>query len=116
VPGGRGLLTAAHDLSDGGLAVALAECCLVGNSGCVVRLPADTDAFTALFSESTARAVVEVRAGSEAAFAELCAANGVPIEVLGSTGGEAFEVSGQFVIGLAELRGAHTGTLPAIFG
>jgi phosphoribosylformylglycinamidine synthase len=40
----------------------------------------------------------------------------VPIEVLGSTGGEAFEVSGQFVIGLAELRDAHTGTLPAIFG
>ena len=45
-----GLLTAAHDLSDGGLAVALAESCLRGGAGCTVRLPGDP--FTALFSES----------------------------------------------------------------
>ena len=35
----RGLLEAAHDLSDGGLAIALAECCLTGGQGCSVRLP-----------------------------------------------------------------------------
>jgi phosphoribosylformylglycinamidine synthase len=112
----RGLLSAAHDLSDGGLAVALAECCLAEAVGCAVWLPADVDAFTALFSESAARALVEVRVGSEAELAELCAANGVPTEVLGRTGGETFEVSGQFAIGLAELKAAHAGTLPAIFG
>ena len=56
-----GLLSAAHDLSDGGLAVALAESCLRGGVGCTVRLPGDP--FTALFSESAGRAVVAVRAG-----------------------------------------------------
>ena len=143
----RGLLSAAHDLSDGGLGVALAECCLAGEAGCAVRLPVGVDSFTALFSESAARAVVTVRTGgaggaggvggigaggagggaggaagaggaggAEADFAELCAAHGVPAEVLGRTGGETLEVSGQFAIGLAELRAAHAATLSAIFG
>ena len=71
-----GLLAAAHDLSDGGLAIALAESCLRGGTGCRVRLPGDP--FTALFSESAARAIVAVRPGSEAAFAELRTAHGVP--------------------------------------
>jgi phosphoribosylformylglycinamidine synthase II len=112
---GRGLLGAAHDLSDGGLGVALAECCLAGETGCAVRLPSGVDALTALFSESAARAVVGVRAGADAAFAELCAANGVPSEVLGVTGGDAVDVDGLFAVGLPELRAAHTQTLPAIF-
>jgi phosphoribosylformylglycinamidine synthase II len=112
----RGLLSAAHDLSDGGLAVALAECCLAGDAGCAVRLPADHDAFTALFSESAARAVASVRAGAGAEFAELCTANEVPAFALGVTGGDGFDVAGVFLIGLDELRAAHRGTLPAIFG
>jgi phosphoribosylformylglycinamidine synthase len=112
----RGLLSAAHDLSDGGLAVALAECCLVGGAGCAARLPADLDPFTALFSESASRAIATVRSGAETEFAELCAAHGVPADVLGVTGGDALDVDGVFVIGLAELRTAHEGALPAIFG
>jgi phosphoribosylformylglycinamidine synthase len=51
-----GVLLAAHDLSDGGLAIALAESCLRGRVGCQVRLPSSlagpfTGPFTALFSE-----------------------------------------------------------------
>jgi phosphoribosylformylglycinamidine synthase II len=113
---GRDLLTAAHDVSDGGLALALAECCLTGDRGCAVRLPADVDPVTALFSESAARAVVEIRAGAEADFVALCAAHEVPVQPLGRTGGDALDIDGQFVIGIAELRTAHSGALPAIFG
>jgi phosphoribosylformylglycinamidine synthase II len=109
-----GLLAAAHDLSDGGLAVALAECCLAGGSGCTVSLPGDP--FTSLFSESAARAVVAVRPGGEAAFAELCAGHGVPATVLGTTGGTALTVTGGFSIPLDELGAAHRQTLPALFG
>ena len=69
--GNRGLLASAHDLSDGGLAVALAESCLAGGIGLSVTLPGDP--FVALFSESAARAVVEVRPGAEAEFGLLCA-------------------------------------------
>jgi phosphoribosylformylglycinamidine synthase len=107
------LLGGAHDLSDGGLAVALAECCLLVNAGCSVRLP--SDAFTMLFSESAARILVSVRAGAEQRFADLCAERGVPTAELGRTGGDALEVAGQFTIPLAELRAAHEGTLPALF-
>jgi phosphoribosylformylglycinamidine synthase subunit PurL len=109
-----GLLAAAHDLSDGGLAVALAESCLRGGTGCRVRLPGDP--FTALFSESAARAVVAVRPGVLAVFDALRAAHEVPGEVIGRTGGQDLVVEDWFAIPLAELAAAHAGALPALFG
>ena len=112
--GSRGLLASAHDLSDGGLAVALAESCLAGGIGVSVTLPGDP--FEALFSESAARAVVEVRPGAEAEFGLLCAGAGVPAFVIGSTGGDSLAVSGQFEIPLPELAAVHSGPLPALFG
>jgi phosphoribosylformylglycinamidine synthase subunit PurL len=110
----RGLLAAAHDLSDGGLAVALAESCLAGGHGCAVRLPAGEE-FTHLFAESAARALVAVRPGAEEDFAALCAGHGVPAAELGLTGGAGLEVAGVFAIPLDELAAAHRGTLPALF-
>jgi phosphoribosylformylglycinamidine synthase subunit PurL len=109
-----GLLAAAHDLSDGGLAVALAESCLRGGTGCTVRLPGDP--FTALFSESAGRAVVAVRPGAEDAFGRLAEAHGVPAAAIGSTGGDSLTVDGGFAIPLAELAAVHARTLPALFG
>jgi phosphoribosylformylglycinamidine synthase subunit PurL len=114
-----GLLSAAHDLSDGGLAMALAECCLAGGRGCRVTLPGDP--FTLLFSESAARAVVAVRPGSEAAFAALLETHSVPSTVLGITGGASLDISGSgagasFTIPLDELAGVHRAALPALFG
>jgi phosphoribosylformylglycinamidine synthase II len=110
----RGLLAAAHDLSDGGLAVTLAESCLAGQTGCSVTLPGD--AFTLLFSESAARAVAAVAPGAEAEFAELCGEHGLPAAVIGATGGRVLEVTGSFAIPLDELAAAHQGTLPRLFG
>ena len=109
-----GLLSAAHDLSDGGLAVALADSCLRGGTGCRVRPPADP--FTFLFSESAARAVVAVRSGAAARFAELRAAHGVPGQTIGTVGGDDLVVEGWFAIPLAELAAVHQGVLPALFG
>ncbi len=109
-----GLLSAAHDLSDGGLAVALAESCLRGGTGCAVRLPGD--AFTALFSESAGRAIVAVRPGAEATFGQLRDAHGVPGETIGTVGGDSLAVDGCFDIPLTELAAVHARTLPALFG
>jgi len=108
------LLAAAHDLSDGGLAVALAESCLRGGVGCSVRLPGDP--FTWLFSESAARAIVAVRPGAEEAFGALLARHDVPGQAIGVTGGDHLAVAGCFSIPLAELGAAHRATLPALFG
>jgi phosphoribosylformylglycinamidine synthase subunit PurL len=109
-----GVLASAHDLSDGGLAIALAEACLYGGRGCAVALRGD--AFTDLFSESAARALVSVVPGREREFAALAEEHGVPATVLGVTTGDALTVEGVFEIPLTELKQVWTGTLPAIFG
>jgi len=111
-----GLLAAAHDLSDGGLAQALVECCLHGGTGAWVTLPADMDPFVALFSESAARAVVAVPPGQLDRFLDLCRAVSVPVTRVGATGGATLEVRGHFSVPLDELRAAHESTLPALFG
>ncbi len=129
-----GLLSAAHDVSEGGLGLALAESCLTGAGraarpgsgpgiGCVVTMPAgpagtsgSPDPLAFLFSESAARAVVAVRPGAEVEFAALCAANGVPAGTLGVTGGEVLEVSELLTVPVAELSALSQRTLPDLFG
>jgi phosphoribosylformylglycinamidine synthase subunit PurL len=108
-----GLLDAAHDLSEGGLAIALAECCLAGGLGCQVTIPGDQ--FTQLFSESAGRAVVAVRPGGDEAFAALAAEHAVPLTDLGVARGDSLVVTGSFDIPVDELAAAHRGTLPALF-
>jgi phosphoribosylformylglycinamidine synthase subunit PurL len=127
----RGLLSAAHDLSDGGLALALAECCMTGGTraaradgvagtGCVVSLPAgagdSADPLTALFSESAARAIAVPGPGAEAEFTELCAVHEVPASRLGHTGGVDLEITGLFTIPVAQLSAVSSRTLPGLFG
>ncbi|GAA2622856.1 phosphoribosylformylglycinamidine synthase subunit PurL [Dactylosporangium fulvum] len=116
--GERGHLSSAHDLSDGGLAQALVEATLRYDHGANITLPEDLNPFVALFSESTARALVSVPRGHEKAFTTLCAQHGLPVTVIGSVDGRsrALDVRGQFTISLDELRAAWTGTLPALFG
>ncbi|MCA0145851.1 phosphoribosylformylglycinamidine synthase subunit PurL [Blastococcus sp. LR1] len=107
-----GLAGSAHDLADGGLAQALAESALRYGTG--ARISLDGDAFTALFSESTARVVVTtsdvdaVRTAAQQA--------GVQVTELGTTGGEALVVDGLLEMPLAELRAAWSATIPALFG
>jgi phosphoribosylformylglycinamidine synthase len=110
----HGLFTSAHDLSEGGLAQALAESCLRGGHGARVRL-AD-DAFVALFAESTARVVLSVSPVRLAAVEQLAATHGVSLHPLGTVGGASLDLAGVCSIPLDELRAAHTATLPAAFG
>ena len=99
-----GVLSSAHDLSDGGLALALVESCLRRDLGAALTLP-DGDETVHLFSESPARAIVSFPASSLDAVAQLCADQGVPLTRLGEvvdTG--ALEVVGAFSVRLDELR------------
>lgn len=109
-----GVVSAAHDLSDGGLMQALAEPAMTSGIGVSVTL--EGDAFVGLFSESAARAIVTVPAGAEGRLAELAAAHGVPLTELGVTGGSSYSIStgvGAIEIPLAELTAAWQATLPA---
>ena len=99
-----GLLTSAHDLSDGGLAQSLTEAAL--RNGVGVSVGAEPDAFIELCSESAARCVVTVRPDGAGALEAMAGALGVPLRRLGTTGGDAFTVEGAFSIPLDELRAA----------
>jgi phosphoribosylformylglycinamidine synthase II len=111
-----GLVSAAHDLSDGGLAQALVESCLRGGRGAQITLPVAVDPFVALFSESAARAIVTVPVDRVGELVSLTAALGVPLTLLGTTGGETLDIAGQFAVDVAVLRAAAVGTFAALFG
>ncbi len=112
-----GLLASAHDLSDGGLAIALAESCLRGGRGCSVDLGnVAADAFVSLFTESAARAVVSVGPEQARAFAALAEAAQVPTRSIGTVTGDSLQAAGQFDIPLDELASVWQGTLPRLFG
>ena len=112
-----GLLSGAHDLSEGGLAQALVEACLVGGHGATVTLPdVPGGPFVALFSESAARVLVAVAPEHEEAFAALCRDRGQPSTPLGTVGGGELSIAGVPPVALGELRAAWEGTLPALFG
>ncbi|WP_336855213.1 phosphoribosylformylglycinamidine synthase subunit PurL [Sinomonas albida] len=118
-----GMIDAAHDLSEGGLAAALSEMVLRFGVGARVALDDlcardGVDAFTALFSESQARAVVAVPRSEEVRFNDMATARQFPVVRLGVVDvlATALEVQGLFDLSIAELREAHEGTLPKHFG
>ncbi len=114
----QGLLAAAHDVSDGGLAIALAEGVLRYGVGATLDLGAlcardGLEPFEALFSESAARVVVAVPAERVADLDRLAATHDVPLVQLGITGGSDLAIAGALTVPVAELRQAHQSTLPA---
>ena len=116
-----GLLTSAHDLSDGGLGAALAESALRHGVGGRIDLTGmcerdGVDAFVALFSESSARALVTVAAGDGHRLDALAEELGVPCVRLGSvdTGLGALDVAGRFTLDLTALAAVHRRTIRAV--
>src|SRR5690606_8621192 len=118
VAGSRdGMISAAHDLSDGGLAQAAVEMALIGQCGARLLLDPDADPFVQLFSESAGRALVAVPRSEELRFTEMCSARGLPWRKCGVADEQSDELEIQDVatFGLDELRQAWEGTLPALF-
>jgi phosphoribosylformylglycinamidine synthase len=109
-----GLVSCAHDLSDGGLAQGLVEAALTNDIG--VSVAVDGEPFVALFSESAGRVLVTVPPADEQRLVDLAARHGVPVARIGETGGDAIDVAGQFTAPLSLVRDAWTATLPAVFG
>ena len=110
-----GLLHSAHDLAEGGLLVALAESCLLGNLGAVcpplrpdegVRLDA------ALFGESQGRFLLSAGSRAMPELQTLARRHHVEIQLLGLAGGEQLEFEGQLRVSLEDLRKAWEGGLP----
>ena len=113
-----GLVSGAHDLSEGGLAQAVVESALAGETGCRIVLPEGTDPFVMLFSESAGRVLVAVPRTEESRFSSMCEVRGLPAVRIGvvDQGSDAVEVQGLFTVSLAELRGTSESVLPRFFG
>ncbi|MEA2435359.1 MAG: phosphoribosylformylglycinamidine synthase subunit PurL [Actinomycetota bacterium] len=101
---GSRLLTSAHDVSGGGLAVSLAESAIRGGIGFTVKLPGD-EAHRVAFSESPSRAVVTCAPGRMKEVLDLADAKGVSVAELGSVGGDLLDF-GPFQVSLAEATSA----------
>ena len=129
LPEGTRLVRAAHDLSSGGLVQSLVDAALRYGVGASVDLgPISSrdgvDDFTALFSESGARALLAVHEAAVPVVEAAASAEGVAWARIGTTGGDMLVVSGTdllsdggrpLVLDLAELRAGVEGTLPSLF-
>jgi phosphoribosylformylglycinamidine synthase II len=113
-----GLVSAAHDLSEGGLAQAVVEAALAGETGCRIIVPEGADPFVTLFSESSGRVLVAVPRTEETRFTGMCTARGLPWARVGvvDEGSDSIEVQGQFSVPMTELRETFESTLPRLFG
>lgn len=116
----QGLVKSAHDLSEGGLGVALAESCFGSGIGAAVSLQSDLRSDVLLFSESQSRILLSVAQEQTDAVLALAKERDVPAQVIGTTGGERLvvNVNGTEVIHapLADLKAAWKDAIPCLIG
>jgi len=108
-----GAVTAVHDVSDGGLLVALAEMAMASGIGATLTEgPDDTPPHAYWFGEDQARYIVTVAASSAAPVIERARDAGVLVERIGVTGGDALSLPGERPLAVADLNRRFEGWLP----
>jgi phosphoribosylformylglycinamidine synthase len=101
------LLSSAHDVSDGGLAVALAECCIVHPErplGVRIGTHEMIRGDASLFSESQSRIVVSLKEEKVDRLKEIAARHSVPLQVIGAVGGNRFTIQPLVQLPVDELK------------
>jgi len=88
----KGLVASAHDLSDGGLAVALAESCISGRLGAKVNFATELRNDIALFSESQSRILLSASPEQAEELKQWIAGQGVPYQELGQVEGTELQI------------------------
>src|SRR5262249_53168442 len=109
---GEGIASAVHDVSDGGLLVALAEMAMAGGIGAELeRAPLAAHAFW--FGEDQGRYLVTVKPEVAEKIVARALAAGAPARQIGLTGGDALTLEGERPILVAKLRERFEGWFPA---
>jgi phosphoribosylformylglycinamidine synthase subunit PurL len=111
---GEGIVRSAHDCSEGGLAVTLAESCIAGGIGADVHMGDELPVVAELFSETQGRVVVTVAEDAVERLFELAFDAGVPFAVIGTVGGEALRIEGLVEAGVAEMRDVFESALAGL--
>jgi phosphoribosylformylglycinamidine synthase subunit PurL len=113
----EGLLSSAHDCSEGGLAVCLAECCILGQRGVHVSLPNRASSTPAsLFGEDPSRVVVSYTPYVADLFAQRAKEYGVALTVLGVVQGGELRVQDSLSVAVSELATRHANALQSVVG
>lgn len=116
----QGLVNSAHDLSEGGLGVALAESCFGKGFGAQVALTSELRADVLLFSESQSRILLSASGEQAAAILALAGEHGVPAENIGTVGGDRLvvNVNGTEAINAStqEVKAAWKDAIPCLIG
>ncbi len=123
----RGLIQSAHDVSDGGLAIAIAESCIAGRKGASLELKpemtADKDIRldALMFGETQSRILVSTKVSDLPALQKMAQTVGVPLTVLGNVGGERLTIhlpgpQPRLLVssGVNDLAWAYRGALPRL--
>ena len=110
---GSGAVTAVHDVSDGGLAVALALMAMAGAIGASVEVSPPLPELGFLFGEDQARYIVTAAPENAAAIRDAAETAGVACEIIGVTGGDTLTIGSAAAILLDHLIRVHEGWLPS---
>lgn len=108
-----GLVTAAHDISDGGLSIALAEMCIFGKMGASVSLSAvGGNTHEVLFSEAQSGVVISVSPKNVGQVMSHFKNAGIPAYDVGKAGGSELKIDGLDALDVAEMARIHDSVIP----
>jgi len=111
------LIKSAHDVSEGGIACCLAECCIINDEkmlGAEVRIPIKSRTDFSLFSESQSRIIVSVSPNKREYFESKLKEFNQPFTYLGKAGGESIKINDEIDLSINSLAELYFNTIPNI--
>lgn len=109
---GQRLASSAHDCSDGGLAVALAECCILGGNGAVITIKDKMRTDALLFGESQSRIVISTARKNQEKIKTICKKFHAPCTAIGEIKGDSLVINNSIKVKVARLQEAHGKAIP----
>lgn len=111
------LVKSAHDITEGGIAAALAECCIINQEkqiGCEVEIPVKSRKDFSLFSESQSRVIISTASSDYDKLEQELKQSGLKFKKLGSVKGNSLKIKNIFDIDLNQLSEIYFNTMPKI--
>jgi len=111
------LINSAHDISEGGIIAALAECCIIDEEnllGAEVNIPVKTRKDLSFFSESQSRVIISVSPANKNAVEKVLEEKGQPFIAIGKTGGTALKINDGVSFDLNKLADLYFNTISRI--
>jgi phosphoribosylformylglycinamidine synthase subunit PurL len=110
------LIASAHDISEGGLAVTLAEKCMAANLGCILTFPWSGREVDTLFAESAGCVIVSVEHEKWSGFRHLAEQRNVPVQILGRVGGDMLVINDWIALPIDHLSQLYESAIPRLMG